>query len=195
MGLAEVERWFFRAYGRRPREGEVKVGTLDNPGWMFVVRLPDAPQDRVIVGCDPNDPDEAWIDVRLRGGTFQANSGPRQLGELIGHLLAYPGLPRTPPPSDASIACLVEWYYSRCDRDWEHQGGLRITSLGNGWSLELNLNAFYRPEPTYKAPLGGELRLDDDLVKVQGPHSAITDFLLELRPLPPGTNTGPNPWM
>jgi argininosuccinate synthase len=40
----------------------------------------------------------------------------------------------------APIEWLMAWYRSQCDRDWEHQHGIRIGTLDNpGWSLDVNL--------------------------------------------------------
>lgn len=35
---------------------------------------------------------------------------------------------------------LQEWYAAQCDGDWEHDHGIRISTLDNpGWSLSINL--------------------------------------------------------
>jgi hypothetical protein len=40
----------------------------------------------------------------------------------------------------SAIQKLQEWYRSRCDGDWEHGFGVKITTLDNpGWSLTINL--------------------------------------------------------
>ena len=41
--------------------------------------------------------------------------------------------------SDA-LTRLQTWYLDQCDGDWEHQQGIRISTLDNpGWSLKINL--------------------------------------------------------
>lgn len=38
------------------------------------------------------------------------------------------------------IDWLATWYRSQCDGDWEHQHGVRISTLDNpGWSLDVDL--------------------------------------------------------
>lgn len=35
---------------------------------------------------------------------------------------------------------LEEWYASQCDGEWEHENGLKISSLDNpGWYIEIDL--------------------------------------------------------
>lgn len=35
---------------------------------------------------------------------------------------------------------LEEWYASQCDGDWEHENGLRISTLDNpGWHIEIDI--------------------------------------------------------
>lgn len=38
---------------------------------------------------------------------------------------------------DSLISMLEHWYSSKCDGDWEHTGGVSLTTLDNpGWLLE-----------------------------------------------------------
>ena len=42
--------------------------------------------------------------------------------------------------SPESAGLLAAWYARQCDGDWEHDAGIRITTLDNpGWSLRVNL--------------------------------------------------------
>jgi len=35
---------------------------------------------------------------------------------------------------------LARWYREQCNRDWEHQNGVRLVTIDNpGWSLDVNL--------------------------------------------------------
>lgn len=35
---------------------------------------------------------------------------------------------------------LQDWYYSKCDGDWEHEFGIKIDTLDNpGWSISIDL--------------------------------------------------------
>lgn len=182
MDLVDVERWFRQSHGRHPGDGEVKVGTLDNPGWRLKVLLPDNPPDRDILRCDPDDPGDAWVDVRVKGGILEGASGPRQLGALISYLLAYPGVPKGPGSIEEPIERLIEWYTSRCNKDWEHGGGVHLHSLGEGWRLTLMLD--YWPEPEHTPPRGAVLRQDGNGVVLEGSLDSLSEFLLQLRPLP-----------
>jgi hypothetical protein len=38
------------------------------------------------------------------------------------------------------LGWLQEWYASQCDGDWEHEFGIKITTLDNpGWSITIDL--------------------------------------------------------
>lgn len=38
------------------------------------------------------------------------------------------------------LSCIMAWYSSHCDGDWEHQRGLSIETLDNpGWLFKVNL--------------------------------------------------------
>ena len=42
--------------------------------------------------------------------------------------------------NDDSLTWLQEFYASLCDGDWEHQWGIKITTIDNpGWSVKINL--------------------------------------------------------
>ena len=185
MVVGVIDQWFLRTHGRHPGYGDVKVGTLDNPGWQLLVLLPDSPPDREIMRCDANDPGDTWVNVRVRGGIFEAHSGPRQLGQLIRHLLAYPGLPDDARATEDWIERLIEWYMSRCDGDWENEGGVEIIPRGDNWRL--SIDHYYWPVPQYTAPPGTSLRRVSNVVEVEGSFHSLTEFIVQLRPLPPGT--------
>ena len=43
--------------------------------------------------------------------------------------------------SDSLLLWLQSWYLSYCDGDWEHEDGVKITTLDNpGWRVQINLN-------------------------------------------------------
>lgn len=43
--------------------------------------------------------------------------------------------------SDFSVSQIENWYAANCDGDWEHQGGLDISTLDNpGWRVQLDLD-------------------------------------------------------
>jgi hypothetical protein len=45
---------------------------------------------------------------------------------------------------------LQAWYLSQCDGDWEHDGGVSITTLDNpGWSVDINLEGTALQDRTF----------------------------------------------
>ena len=39
-----------------------------------------------------------------------------------------------------TLTRLQDWYISQCDGDWEHQSGVRITTIDNpGWGIDINI--------------------------------------------------------
>jgi hypothetical protein len=43
-------------------------------------------------------------------------------------------------PEAALLERLERWYFSQCDGDWEHGGGVKITTIDNpGWSVRVSL--------------------------------------------------------
>lgn len=41
----------------------------------------------------------------------------------------------------STLRWIEKWFLSHCDRDWEQENKLTITSLGNpGWLIEIDLN-------------------------------------------------------
>lgn len=38
------------------------------------------------------------------------------------------------------LSWLQKWYHSNCDGDWEHEYGIKITTLDNpGWRIEIDI--------------------------------------------------------
>ncbi len=43
-------------------------------------------------------------------------------------------------PDECTLTWLSSWYRQQCDGDWEHEGGVRVTTLDNpGWALDVDL--------------------------------------------------------
>jgi hypothetical protein len=61
---------------------------------------------------------------------------------------------------------LQQWYVLQCDGDWEHQNGVRITTLDNpGWKVSISLGASTASGTTmepYRSDSG-----DDDWVRCE----------------------------
>jgi len=39
-----------------------------------------------------------------------------------------------------NMSWLTRWYATECNGDWEHQSGIRITTIDNpGWNVNINL--------------------------------------------------------
>lgn len=46
----------------------------------------------------------------------------------------------SPSPDTSPTVWLESWYRQQCDGDWEHQYGIRISTLDNpGWALDIDL--------------------------------------------------------
>ena len=83
---------WFRSHcdGDWENEGEIRIGTLDNPGWWLTVtlvgtELEGRTLDRGLVQRSEDD----WIDVRSDGNRFEGNGGPSNIRELLAAFQAF----------------------------------------------------------------------------------------------------------
>ena len=52
----------------------------------------------------------------------------------------------------STLQRLQDWYFSQCDGDWEHDWGVRVSTLDNpGWSIDINTDETVYEKVTFEA--------------------------------------------
>jgi hypothetical protein len=89
--LSELQEWYLsQCNGDWEHTHGVEIGTLDNPGWSFVVELSGsslegqtfAPVAHGEVGGSIED-NQDWYVCEVKDRKFQAYGGPRKLDDMI----------------------------------------------------------------------------------------------------------------
>lgn len=144
-----------------PRLGSshVVLKTMDDPGWLIKLPVRDGflPKEfgrkRRLVARTYHD---WWFLDRSSAGEFVLMCGPLNLSEalyelgrtLLGRRLrsefkAFPGMRLhtawMDAPLDTSIR-MARWYAWQCDGDWEHEYGIRVERVHDGWNLSIDLS-------------------------------------------------------
>jgi len=75
--IEELQRWYeSQCDGDWEHEFGVKVGTLDNPGWMVDIDLEGT-------SLEDMEPERDWISCDVRENTFRGRGGPLKLGRIL----------------------------------------------------------------------------------------------------------------
>ncbi|RAV10133.1 immunity 53 family protein [Paenibacillus contaminans] len=80
-----LEDWYSsQCDGDWEHSHELKIGTIDNPGWYVFISLLDTdlknkPFDPIILERNEND----WFQCKLNNGSFEGVGGPSNLEEII----------------------------------------------------------------------------------------------------------------
>lgn len=176
--LEEVTRWLTSMHDVPLSAEEFQISTLDNPGWRIHARLKPMPPDREILHCAPIE-EESWLNVRILNGTFDGAGGAHNLTDLLQELGK---VASSSWRVDNAFSNLESWYASRCDGEWEHEGGVRLRPTTAGWELVLNLYDGYWPEPVHRAPPRAVVKSSGSSITVKGPSEAVGAFMMNLRP-------------
>jgi len=75
--IEELQRWYeSQCDGDWEHEFGVKIGTLDNPGWMVDIDLEGT-------SLEDMEPERDWISCDVRENTFRGRGGPLKLGRIL----------------------------------------------------------------------------------------------------------------
>ncbi len=95
--LGELQTWYLsQCDGDWEHSYGISIGTLDNPGWSFVVDLADTDMDgRTFepvergVGADSLRDDPDWLACKVADNRFVAHGGPQKLEEIVAIFLSW----------------------------------------------------------------------------------------------------------
>jgi hypothetical protein len=83
--LEALQHWYeSQCDGDWEHEFGVKIGTLDNPGWMVDIDLEGTSlEDRAFPPINDVEPERDWISCDVRENTFRGRGGPLMLGRIL----------------------------------------------------------------------------------------------------------------
>lgn len=177
LNLAELNRALWATNVPKP---DLLIETVDNPGWVVSASIGGA---RDMILADEGDPehDVKWLDCRIRSARFYGHGGPHQLVAILS--VVANAVDQHWTAEKGTLETLAEWYASRCDGDWEHQGGVSLRPSLLGWELILYLNGGYWPEPQYPSVADAIFSQSDRQVRIEGTTRQVNSFLGRLQPL------------
>ena len=93
--LPRIQRWYAdQCDGDWEHTFGIKLGTLDNPGWLLYIDvsdtdLADKPFEPILRG-DSED-DASWLHCKVANGKFEAAGGSHDLQEMLETFLRWAG--------------------------------------------------------------------------------------------------------
>jgi Immunity protein 53 len=87
--IARLQRWYLsQCDGDWEHYSQVKIDTLDNPGWRVAINLMDtALEGMPFAEVSDLEPEADWIRCWIEGGQFQGAGGAGMLETILGHFL------------------------------------------------------------------------------------------------------------
>ena len=93
--ISRIQRWYAdQCDGDWEHTFGIKLGTLDNPGWLLYVEisdtaLADKPFLPILRGDSEDDTD--WLHCKVANGKFEAAGGSHNLQEMLEMFLQWAG--------------------------------------------------------------------------------------------------------
>jgi hypothetical protein len=90
--LRALQAWYAsQCDGQGEHHYGIKIGKLDNPGWILMIDLSFTPlAERVFTEVKVRgDDDDDWCHCRVHGRVFEAFCGPAHLDDVISIFLAW----------------------------------------------------------------------------------------------------------
>jgi hypothetical protein len=83
--LDELQRWYeSQCDGDWEHTYGIKIGTLDNPGWLVDIELADTDlEQRSFASIKNLEPERDWILCEVVDGTFRGRGGPTMLTRIV----------------------------------------------------------------------------------------------------------------
>jgi hypothetical protein len=83
--VAALETWYAgNCDGDWEHELGVRLGTLDNPGWLLDIDLEGTPlQGRAFSRVQEDRTENDWVRCWVEANVFKGRGGPRNLGDLL----------------------------------------------------------------------------------------------------------------
>ncbi|MDO6381433.1 Imm53 family immunity protein [Leptospira santarosai] len=150
MKQEDVFNWLIQWYsdqcnGNWELENQIKIYTLDNPGWDIEIGLKSTILENYKIESDSIETEETdWYLYYIRNSVYDAGGDPSKLPvlvEVFRSIWEGKGLVSTNLNSETMFSWLMEWYQSQCDGDWEHEYGVDINTKQNqGWQVKIEVN-------------------------------------------------------
>lgn len=141
----KLQKWYSdQCNGSWEKKFGIKIDTIDNPGWSFLINLSDTTLinekfEKIKIDISENN----WVHCWTKDMQFQGGGGPCNLVDIIKFFISWSEKKILQVPShssDSTLYWLQKWYQFQCDGDWEHQFGIKIESLVNpGWSILIDI--------------------------------------------------------
>jgi hypothetical protein len=143
--LLRFQEWYLgQCDGVWEKRFGIKIDTIDNPGWSFIIDLNDTQLEKEIFQKLRKDSSkDNWVLCWKQEKQFQGGGGPENLIDLIETFVFWNDKDfsiKNPTKGEKDLIWLQKWYKSQCDGDWEHEYGISIETTDNpGWYITINL--------------------------------------------------------
>ncbi|MCG6168926.1 Imm53 family immunity protein [Leptospira sanjuanensis] len=150
MGSKDIFDWLIRWYSNQCNgiwelENQIKIDTLDNPGWTIEIGLKSTQleQSEIKSRSIRNEDETNWFVYLIEKATYDASGDTFKLPTLVEIFRSIWENKESiyNPISESMFSWLMEWFQSQCDGDWEHEYGIAInTNLDRGWQVKIEVN-------------------------------------------------------
>lgn len=120
----------------------IKIGTLDNPGWLIDIDLNntdliDEQFNKIQILIYDNN----WIYCNVENEIFKGRGGVDKLEDILNIFSEWVTKDNLKLDSNRDILKWIQnWYLENCDEDWEHCYGIHISTDRNiGWKLDIDI--------------------------------------------------------
>ncbi|EMN43445.1 Imm53 family immunity protein [Leptospira weilii] len=125
-------------------ENQIKIDTLDNPGWTIEIGLKSTQFENFELKpiSIRNEDETNWYVYSIKNSVYDAGGDPSKLPVLIEVFQSIWENKEfvLSPESETMFSWLMKWYESQCDGDWEHEYGLKInTNKDQTWQVEIDI--------------------------------------------------------
>ncbi|QCO35680.1 MULTISPECIES: Imm53 family immunity protein [Leptospira] len=125
-------------------ENQIKIDTLDNPGWTIEIGLKSTQFENFELKpiSIRNEDETNWYVYSIKNSVYDAGGDSSKLPVLIEIFQSIWENKEfvLSPESETMFSWLMKWYQSQCDGDWEHEYGLKInTNKNQAWQVEIDI--------------------------------------------------------
>ncbi|EKO13451.1 Imm53 family immunity protein [Leptospira kirschneri] len=125
-------------------ENQIKIDTLDNPGWTIEIGLKSTQFENFELKpiSIRNEDETNWYVYSIKNSVYDAGGDSSKLPVLIEIFQSIWENKEfvLSPESETMFSWLMKWYQSQCDGDWEHEYGLKInTNKDQAWQVEIDI--------------------------------------------------------
>lgn len=146
--LSWMQNWYqSQCNGDWERGNRIKITTIDNPGWGVTISLDSALNEEKIVIVDSERTQDNWCYCVIKNNNFEGNGGIYNLIEILNIFNEWTDkknasieIKNLQKSINNNLNWIANWFDKQCDGDWEHENGIKITTIDNpGWSVSIDL--------------------------------------------------------